>query len=91
MAYEQKQYDTKPNTGTLFPTKEKKSEKSPDFSGMLHLDRSFLKGLLEKTDEDLIKIAISRWKQESKNGLKYLTFMLSEPMAQTTQTSKDPW
>jgi flagellar motility protein MotE (MotC chaperone) len=56
MAYEQKQYDTKPNTGTLFPTKEKKSEKSPDFSGMLHLDRSLLKGLLEKTDEDLLDL-----------------------------------
>ena len=68
----------KPNTGTLWPNDKKKTDSHPDVRGDLNLDRSFLKDMLAKTDDDLIKISIAGWKKEI-NGKKTLSISASEP------------
>jgi hypothetical protein len=68
----------KPNTGTLWPNDKKKTDTHPDVRGDLNLDRSFLKDMLAKTDDDLIKVSIAGWKKEI-NGKKTLSISASEP------------
>jgi hypothetical protein len=68
----------KPNTGTLWPNDKKKTDTHPDVRGDLNLDRSFLKDMLAKTDDDLIKISVAGWKKEI-NGKKTLSISASEP------------
>jgi hypothetical protein len=68
----------KANTGTLWPNDKKKTENHPDVRGDLNLDRSFLRDMLAKTDDALIKISIAGWKKEI-NGKKTLSISASEP------------
>lgn len=68
----------KPNTGTLWPNDKKKTDMHPDVRGDLNLDRFFLKDMLAKTDDDLIKISVAGWKKEI-NGKKTLSISASEP------------
>jgi hypothetical protein len=68
----------KPNTGTLWPNDKKKTDSHPDVRGDLNLDRSFLKDMLAKTDDELIKISVAGWKKEI-NGKKTLSISASEP------------
>jgi hypothetical protein len=68
----------KPNTGTLWPNDNKKTDTHPDVRGDLNLSRSFLKDMLAKTDDDLIKISVAGWKKEI-NGKKTLSISASEP------------
>ena len=55
------------NTGALFPNQYKR-DKQPDMKGDITLERSLLKQLLSETDEDNIKIKLSAWKREGRNG-----------------------
>ena len=78
---------------SLFPTQEKKSEKSPDFSGNIEIPVSQLAALrdhLNSTPQDnwkedgeqLIKLRIAGWKAESKAGKQYINGKVSVPMEQ---------
>lgn len=42
-------YETKPNEGGLWPAKTKTGDKSPDFTGVVGIDRAVLMDLIEKT------------------------------------------
>ena len=55
------------NTGALFPNQYKK-DKQPDMKGDITLERSLLKQLLSETDEDGIKIKLSAWTRQGRNG-----------------------
>lgn len=55
------------NTGALFPNQHKK-DKQPDMKGDITLERSLLKQLLSETDEDNIKIKLSAWNRQGRNG-----------------------
>ncbi len=82
------------NKGSLFPSTVRKSEKSPDFFGSIKLDRSNLRNLMEKHDEDGIEVKISGWKRQSKTGNSFLslavdTFEKQAPAPKTEE--KDPW
>ena len=82
------------NKGSLFPSTVRKSEKSPDFFGSIKLDRSYLRNLMNKHDEDGIEIKISGWKRQSKTGNSFLslavdTFEKQAPAPKTEE--KDPW
>lgn len=65
-------YEQKPNTGTLFVSKTKKSEKSPDFYGdiLVRLSDFDLSG-------DTVKIRISGWKKQARNGSNLLSLAIS--------------
>lgn len=76
---------------SLFPAKEKKSEKSPDYTGTIEIPASELDALrahLSSTpennwkDEPVIKVRIAGWKAQSKGGLNYINGKVSPPMEQ---------
>ncbi len=83
------------NKGSLFPSTVRKSEKSPDFFGSIKLDRSYLRSLMEKHDEDGIEIKISGWKRQSKTGNSFMSLAVDtyEPKAAPAPKTeeKDPW
>lgn len=56
------------NTGALWTNNYKKHDKQPDFKGDITLERALVKQLLEETDEDNIKIRLSAWNREGRNG-----------------------
>jgi uncharacterized protein (DUF736 family) len=85
MAFEQK-----PNSGAMFPNKDKKTENHPDMRGDIHLDKTFLISLMDKSKNSLVKIAVSGWKKESSKGLKYLSLAASEPYDKP-QADGNPW
>jgi hypothetical protein len=85
-----------PNKGSLFPSTVRKSEKSPDFFGSIKVDRSYLRDLMDKHDEDLIEIKMSGWKRESKTGNRFLslavdTYVKPEGAPVPKSQEKDPW
>ena len=78
---------------SLFPTTEKKSEKSPDASGNIEILESEIQAVIsylqtaERTanykDEQVVKIRVATWNNESKAGKRYLAGKVSPPMAQS--------
>ena len=76
---------------SLFTTKEKKSERSPDMSGDIEIPVSQLdelrqhmagEAVMNYKDEPVIKLRIAGWNTESKNGVKYINGLISVPMQQ---------
>jgi uncharacterized protein (DUF736 family) len=67
------------NRGALFPADDKKTEKSPDFTGTLNVEGK--------------EYRLSAWKKTSKAGKKFLSVSISEPQskdgAPAKQVSKD--
>ena len=63
-----------PATGSLFTQKEKRSEKSPDYSGMLTLEMEVLDDLIKQKEEGILepKMNLVGWKKLSKAGNPYL-------------------
>ena len=49
-------YEPKPNSGTLWPNDSKKSPNHPDVKGDIHLDRDFLKTLMAKNPDGLVRV-----------------------------------
>jgi len=56
------------NTGALFTNSYKKSDKQPDFKGNITLERSLIKQLLRDSDDENIKINLSGWNRQGRNG-----------------------
>ena len=76
MAYD-KPFEQKPNTGSLFHTKEKKSEKSPDYFGDVLVNVNDI----EPDANGYFKLRLSGWKNVSeKTGTVYLSLKLDKPM-----------
>ena len=63
-----------PATGSLFTQKDKRTEKSPDYSGMLTLEMEVLEDLIKQKEEGIIepKMNLVGWKKVSKAGNGYL-------------------
>jgi len=80
-------YIPKPNTGSLFNVKEKRNPNWPDIRGDIFISRDLLENVLQQ-DGDLIKIALSAWRKESKTGTKYLSLSVSEPYEKKTEERK---
>jgi hypothetical protein len=67
-----------PNSGALWPNKMRASDSQPNVRGDIKLERSFLKELLNDTDEELIVVSLSGWTKEYKDG-KYISLKASKP------------
>jgi len=67
-----------PNSGALFPNKNKKSEAHPNVRGNVKIERSLLKELMNETDNELIEIEISGWTKDFKGG-KFLSLKVAKP------------
>ena len=82
---------------SLFPAQEKKSERSPDYSGTIEIPADQINALVAHLgtapennwrDEPVLKLRIAGWKAESKAGKQYVNGKVSVPMAQTTTSTQ---
>lgn len=67
-----------PNSGALFPNKNKTSDAHPNVRGNVKIERSLLKELMLESDGELIEIEISGWTKEFKGG-KFLSLKVAKP------------
>jgi len=67
-----------PNSGALFPNKNKKSDAHPNVRGTVKIERSLLKELMAESDNELIEIEISGWTKTFKDG-KFLSLKVAKP------------
>ena len=67
-----------PNSGALFPNKNKKSDAHPNVRGTVKVERSLLKELMSESDNELIEIEISGWTKTFKDG-KFLSLKVAKP------------
>jgi hypothetical protein len=84
-------------TLSLFPAKEKKSDKSPDMGGDIEIPASAISELvtylrtadseMNWKDEPVVKLRASVWSNEMKNGGKYLKGLVSPPLEKTQASS----
>ena len=83
-----KEFKLLPNTGNLFSSSAKKTEKSPDYWGEFALSSGSIKVV-----DGVATIKISGWKKTSKNGKTYLALKLNEwkPEQQTGGNDEDPF
>ena len=81
---------------SLFPSKEKKSERSPDFSGTIEISVDQIDALVAHLgtapetnwkDESVVKLRIAGWNATSKGGMQYINGKVSTPMQQQQQTT----
>lgn len=83
-----------PNSGSLFPSTVRKSDKSPDFFGSIKIDPAYLQDLMSKSD-GLVEVKLSGWKRESKTGNKFVSLavdtFVKKDAAPAKQEEKDPW
>lgn len=84
-----------PNSGSLFPSTIRKSDKSPDFFGSIKLDPAYLKDLMSKSD-GLVEVKLSGWKRESKTGNRFVsiavdTFVKKDAAPAPKKEEADPW
>ena len=77
-------YVVQKNSGSLFKTKEKKHEKSPDFGGEILIDVENLK----RNPDGSILVKISGWKLTSKNGLSYISLKVDQWSPESSSYSK---
>lgn len=67
-----------PNSGALFPNKNKTSDAHPNVRGNVKVERGLLKELMAESDGELIEIEISGWTKEFKGG-KFLSLKVAKP------------
>ena len=62
-----------PNSGSLFTSTIRKSEKSPDFWGKINIDRAYLEDLISRSG-DSVEVKLSGWNREAKStGNKFIS------------------
>ena len=84
---------------SLFPTKEKRSDRSPDYSGSIEIPVADIDSLVAHLDtqpesnwrdEPVVKLRIAGWNATSRNGGKsYLNGKISIPQEQQQQAPAD--
>jgi len=83
------------NTGGLFVSTVRKTEKSPDYFGSIKVDRTYLKFLMEQSDADGIEIKLGGWKRESKTGNKFISISVDtyvkKEESKPVEAPKDEW
>ena len=82
---------------SLFPSQEKKSERSPDYSGTIEIPVDQINALVAHLgtapennwkDEPVVKLRVAGWKAESKSGKQYVNGKVSVPMAQSATAAQ---
>jgi len=84
------------NTGGLFVSTIRTTEKSPDYFGSIKVDRSYLKFLMEQHDGDGIEIKLGGWKKQStKTGNRFISLVVDtyvkKEEAKPVSNDKDEW
>ena len=85
-------FQTRPNTGSMFLSKQKKHDKAPDFYGSISIEPALLVELAKARSSDLVEIKLDAWKGTTKNGDPWLSLKVNtwQPEGQKA-AQKDPW
>ena len=80
---EKKEWEIKPNTGTLNASKVKKSSDSPDYFGEFKIDLSTV-----EIENNQATFKLSGWKKQSRSGGTYLSLAVNiwKPDGQQTKS-----
>jgi hypothetical protein len=57
-----------PNSGALFHAQNRIHPKSPDMSGDINIDKTLLTQLMAESVDDTVKIKLSAWNKDGRNG-----------------------
>jgi len=81
-------------TGALFVAKQKRSEKSPDYNGLLELDIDVVNDLIAQKNEGIEqpKVNLVGWKKVAKSGNAYLRIIanIEKERQDNTQSYQKP-
>tara|TARA_B100000900_G_C20504078_1_gene685052 strand:+ start:692 stop:1012 length:321 start_codon:yes stop_codon:yes gene_type:complete len=81
-------------TGALFVAKQKRSEKSPDYNGLLELDIDVVNDLIAQKNEGIEqpKVNLVGWKKVAKSGNSYLRIIanIEKERQDNTQSYQKP-
>ena len=83
-------YVQKPNMGSMFLSKNKKSEKASDFYGSIHIDKDLLNELIDNRNSELVEIKLSAWKRATKDNKPWLSLAV-DTYKREAAPEKDPW
>ncbi len=61
-----------PNSGSLWPPKERKSDKAPNLRGSVKMDPQLLQEMINQSNGELVEIEIGAWTKEY-DGRKFLS------------------
>jgi hypothetical protein len=75
----------------MFLSKNKKTEKSPDFYGSISIDKDLLIELVKNRTSELVEVKLSAWKKATKDGQPWLSLSVDTYKRQEAQPEKDPW
>jgi len=78
-----------PNTGSLWPNKNKTTEAHPNVRGTIKIERSLLKELMTNSDEELIEIEISGWTKTYQEQ-KFLSLKAAKPYKKSAPKQSKP-
>ena len=80
-------FETRPDTGSLFAEQSKKNPKSPDYSGTIAINLKDLTAI--KTENGLTVIKLSGWKKVGKSGKTYLSLSVNRFVPQQQGTRQE--
>jgi hypothetical protein len=73
-----------PNSGVLWVNSKKTSDKHPDMTGSIEMDRSLLQELINQAKEGKdIKVDVSAWKKKKGNGEGFLSLTVKKAWEKT--------
>ncbi len=67
-----------PNSGSLWPPKERKSDKAPNLRGSVKMDPELLQEMINQASGGLVEIEIGAWTKEY-DGRKFLSLKAGMP------------
>jgi hypothetical protein len=80
-------FETRPDTGSLFAEQSKKNPKSPDYSGTIAINLKDLTAI--KTENGLTIVKLSGWKKVGKSGKTYLSLSVNRFVPQQQGTRQE--
>ena len=78
-----------PNTGSLWPPKERKSDKMPNLRGSIKMEADLLQELINQSGGGLVEIELAAWTKEY-NGKKFLSIKGGIPYKKEEKSAPPP-
>jgi len=79
-----------PNTGLLLTNTRKTTDKQPDMTGDIKMERDFLLDLIDKAEDEVIVIKLGAWLKKDKSGNRMVS-LKADANEKPKATQKDPW
>lgn len=77
-----------PNSGSLWPAKNRKHDKSPNVIGSIKMEVGLLEELISNSKDGVVEISLSGWTKEWQ-GKKYVSLKASGPYKKDESRNQD--